>query len=238
MWDASERESTRTGGALRTLRLLGKGLSDTFEHLLPFAVFSVLWWIGVFLVPLAPGATVALFAMTDPRHQTNQPDWRVAFAIARRNLGKGWLLAAVPLPLLLVLAWNLWFYLGRDSRFGVLVPVWFVFLGLTASVLLATFAVAGLSEQPIGETLKQGLGVVMLSPFRWLVLTLIGYLMIALGTVLVVPLIFFVPAMLAAIVNRAVLFGLGIKVFDPLEPTPEREVERASSAKRKSRFGP
>jgi len=226
------------GGALRTLRLLGKGLSDTFEHLLPFAVFSVFWWIGVFLVPLAPGATVALFAMTDPRHQTNQPDWRDAFGIARRNFAKGWLLAAVPLPLLLVLGWNLWFYLGADSRFGLLVPVWFVFLGLTASVLLASFAVAGLLDRPAGEALKGGLDVVMLSPFRWLILTLIGYLIIALGTVLVVPLIFFVPAMLAAIVNRAVLHGLDIKVFDPLEPTQEREQEARKSGKRRSRFGP
>jgi hypothetical protein len=47
----------------------------------------------------------------------------------------------------------------------------------------------------------------------------------------------FVPALIAAVVNRVVLDGLGSPVLDPLAPTDERLVEEQRRATA-SRFGP
>ena len=223
---------------MRTIKLVGKGFSDTLEHLLPFTVWTVLWWVCLLPIVTAPGATAALFAVTDPRQATNQPDFRLLFHETRRFIGKGWLLAALPLAVGLLLSWNLWFYVGRDSRFGILVPVWLVFLALTAGVGLSAFAVAALTETPIGDALRTGVALTLSAPFRWLFVAALGYLVLAVGTVLVIPLVMFIPALIAAIVNRLVLDGLGLPVFDPLTPTDERRREETSGKERRSRFGP
>ena len=52
-----------------TLRLIGRGLTDTLESLLPFVLLTLAWWICLCLVIPAPAATVTLAAMTDPRRR-------------------------------------------------------------------------------------------------------------------------------------------------------------------------
>jgi hypothetical protein len=69
------------------------------------------------------------------------------------------------------------------------------------------------------------------------VVTVVVLFVIAAGALLVVPLVMFVPALTAAVVNRVVLDGLGLPVLDPLAPTAERRVEEQQQAAA-SRFGP
>ena len=222
---------------MRTLRLIGRGLADTLEHLLPFTLLTLAWWASQLLVVPGPAATVALFAMTDPRRAVDRPEWREAVAAVRVNLRRGWGLALLTLPVLAVLFANLDYYGRGGSRWAILVPLWTVLLLLAIAVALYAFAVAGLTDAGIKLALKRGAILAGIAPFRALAVTVIFWLLISIGGVLVVPLVMFMPAAIAAIVNRVVLYGLGLPVVDPLAPTEEREAEERARASA-SKFGP
>lgn len=221
-----------------TLRLIGRGLSDSLEHLLLFAVLTFAWWAAVLLVVPGPGATVALFAMTDPRRAIDPPEWREGVEVGWRNLRRGWALALLTLPLPAVLLWNLGFYAADTGRLGWLVPAWVLMLGLFLAMGAYAFSVSALTDAPVREALKVGAILVATRPGRAVVIAAICWLLIALGTLLVVPLVMLVPAMVAAIVNRVVAAGLGLTVVDPLAPTAERVHEEQARLGRRSRFGP
>jgi uncharacterized membrane protein YesL len=222
---------------LRTLRLIGRGASDTFEHLLPYAVLTLVWWPGLFLILTAPAATVALFAMTDPRRAVDRPDWRDALAVARANVVRGWGIALLTLPVVAVLAANLSAYSGSASRWSLFAPLLTLLLLLALATALFAFATAGLLATPARESAKLGAVLVLRRPLRSIALVLLALLLIGVGGALIVPLVLFVPALVAAIVNRLALDGLGLPVPDPLAPTPEREEEQRRRAA-SSRFGP
>jgi uncharacterized membrane protein YesL len=221
---------------VQSLRLIGRGLSDTLEHLLPFTLLTLAWWLGVLLIVPAPGATVALFAITDPRRAVDRPEWREALLVARANLVRGWKLALPPGIVVLVLANNLAVYEGGTSRASLLVPLWTVLLILTLAVGAYAFAVAAFVEGRPWGTLKRAVFLVGAAPLRAIFVVIALWLIVAAGSVLVVPLFMFVPALAAAIINRVVLFGLNLPVVDPLAPTEERL--REERPRRDSHFGP
>ena len=222
---------------MRTLRLIGRGLTDTLESLLPFTLLSLAWWACLFLVIPAPAATVTLAAMADPRRAIERPDWREALGVARRSLWRGWGVVLPPLPFVAVLLANLSFYGERADRWGVLVPLWTLLLLFALAVVLYAFAVAGLTDATDWSATKRAGLLVMRRPGQALVVAVVVLVVTAVGAALVVPLVMFVPALIAAVVNRVVLDGLGSPVLDPLAPTEERlaEEQRRVAA---SRFGP
>ena len=218
------------------MRLIGRGLSDTLEHLLPFSLLTLGWWAAMLLVVPGPGATLALFGMTDPRRAVDPPEWREAVRATRRNLRRGWAIALLAAPLSVVLLWNLSAYAYGSGRFGWLVPLWLLLLGLLLAVGLYACSVSALMDQPAWAALKRAAALVGLRPGRALATVLVGWLLVAVGGALVVPLVMLVPALVAALVNRVVLDGLGVSVVDPLAPTTERL--REERTRRPSKFGP
>ena len=222
---------------MRALRLIGRGLTDTLESLLPFVLLTLAWWVCFFLVIPAPAATVTLAAMADPRRAVDRPDWREAFRAVRRSLWRGWGVVLPPLPFVAVLLANLSFYGGRTDRWAVLVPLWTVLLLFALAVALYAFAVAGLTDATAWSVTKRASLLIARRPGQALMVAVVVLFVIAAGALLVVPLVMFVPALTAAIVNRVVLDGLGLPVLDPLAPTDERLVEEQQRAAA-SRFGP
>ncbi len=222
---------------MRTLRLIGRGLSDTLESLLPFVLLTLAWWLCLCLVIPAPAATVTLAAMADPRRAVARPDWREALGAVRRNLWRSWGVILPPLPFVAVLLANLSSYGGRTDRWDVLVPLWTVLLLFALAVVLYAFAVAGLTDETAWSATKRAGLLIARRPGQALVVTVVVLFVIAAGALLVVPLVMFVPALTAAVVNRVVLDGLGLPVLDPLAPTAERLVEEQQRAAA-SRFGP
>jgi len=222
---------------VRALRLIGRGFSDTLEHLLPYTLLTLAWWLGVLLLFSAPAATVALSAMTDPRRAVNRPEWRDAVAVARDNLRRGWAVALLTVPFVLVLAANLSTYGTSESRWSLLAPLWTVLLLLALTVALSGFAITGLTNAPAPLAAKQAALLVGARPLRALALAIVTLVLVAVGGALVVPMVLFVPALIASIVNRLVLDGLGLPVVDPLTPTDERIAEEQRRAAG-SRFGP
>src|SRR5215217_2870720 len=222
---------------MRTLRLIGRGLTDTLESLLPFVLLTLAWWVCLFLVIPAPAATVTLAAMADPRRAVDRPDWREALRAVLRSLWRGWGVVLVPLPIVVVLLANLSFYGGRTDGWDVLVPLWTFLLLFALAVALYALAVAGLTDVTAWSATKRAGLLVVRRPGQALVVAVVVLFVVAAGAVLVVPLVMFVPALTAAIVNRVVLDGLGLPVLDPLAPTDERLVEEQRRATA-SRFGP
>ena len=222
---------------MSTLRLIGQGLTDTLESLLPFVLLTLAWWVCLCLVIPAPAATVTLAAMADPRRTVDRPDWREAIDAVRRNLWRGWGVLLPLLPVVAVLLANLSFYGGGTDRWNVLVPLWTVLLVFALPVALYAFAVAGLTDATAWSATKRAGLLVVRRPGQALAVAVVVLFVIAVGAALVVPLVMFVPALIAAVVNRVVLDGLGSPVLDPLAPTDERLVEEQRRAT-VSRFGP
>jgi uncharacterized membrane protein YesL len=222
---------------MSTLRLIGQGLTDTLESLLPFVLLTLAWWVCLCLVIPAPAATVTLAAMVDPRRAVDRPDWREVLGAVRRNLWRGWGVLLPPLPFVAVLLANLSFYGERTDHWDVLVPLWTVLLVFALAVALYAFAVAGLTEATAWSATKRAGLLVVRRPGQALVVAVVVLFVIAVGALLVVPLVMFVPALTAAVVNRVVLDGLGLPVLDPLAPTDERLMEEQQRAAA-SRFGP
>jgi hypothetical protein len=224
---------------VRGLRVVLRGLSDTLENLLPFTLLSLTWWVAVFLVVPGPGATLTLFALTDPRLGSglDRPGLREAVGITGRNLLRGWLLVFCTVPMVGVLVANLWFYGASDSRFALLVPLWFVLFVVALSVGLLAFSGAALLGLAPGTAMRRALGLTGRRLPQALVVVALLWLLLFVGTILVVPVFMFLPAVVAATANRFLLDGLGIPVVDPLTPTEERRVEEARG-RASSRFGP
>lgn len=222
---------------MKTLRMIGRGASDTLEHLLPYTLLSLAWWLCCLLVIPAPAATVALAAMTDPRRAVDRPDWRDAVAAGRAAFRTGWGIALAIAPIAAILFINLSYYGERTSRWGLLIPLWGLLFILTLAVALQSFAAAGLTAAGPWRAIKQGAFLTLVRPGRSLALVAITVLLVAIGGALVVPLVMFIPALVASITGRIVLAGLDLPVPDPFAPTEERLAEERRRAV-SSRFGP
>ena len=77
---------------MRGLHIVLKGLSDTLEHLLPFTLASLGWWLGIVSILFGPGATQSLFRITDPRiiSELDRPASARPFTVpARTMVGRG-----------------------------------------------------------------------------------------------------------------------------------------------------
>ena len=222
---------------MKTVRLILRGFSDTLEHLLPFSLATLAWWAAMVLVIPGPGATIALFAITDPRRAVDRPDWREGLSLAASRSGRGWLVTLVTLPLVAVVLLNLRTYAGSGSRWSLLTPLWAYLLLFGVTLTLYAFSLSAVTDLPFGRSIQRAALLVVAFPIRSAAVTFVLLFIVAAGGLLVVPLVMFVPALAAAVINRTVLTGLGLPIVDPLAPTPEREVEerRRSST---SRFGP
>lgn len=212
-------------------------MADTLEHLLPYTLLTLGWWLAVVVIVPAPAAMITLAALTDPRRAHDRPTWREALLVLRQNLWRGWGVAILTVPLVTVLLANLAFYGDGGSGWGVLVPLWTLLLVMSIALTGYAFVVAGLVDQPVGTTIKVAAFLVGRRPLRAIALVIFTAAAIIIGTALVVPLVMFLPALLSAVFNRLALDGMGLSVVDPTAPTEERrqeELRRPAS----SRFRP
>jgi hypothetical protein len=223
----------------RGLRIIFRGLSDTLENLLEFVLCSLSWWLCCLTVVLAPGAVVALFAAANPRITSSfdRPGPRAFVGSAVRHLRSGWKLTLITAPVLALLTYNVWFYGAAVGSLSFLTPAWLVLLFIGSLITLSAFSMVALLDEPPLSALRAAAILTGARVGHALVVGLLLYCLIILGGVLVVPLVMFLPATVAATINRLVLDGLRIPVHDPLAPTDERRVEELAGRERK-RFGP
>ncbi len=222
---------------MRGLGLLRRAIRDTYEHFLPFSAATLGWWVivaipvglstvvgvvGLLFFLLIPGATISLFAFTDPRRTTDRPDIAELAAAFRRALRPGIAIAAIMVPVVALLLWNIAYYGDSGSRFGVLVPLWSVLCVLVVGVALVAFALTALFNLGSIASIKRAFVLTGSAPLRSFMILVVLGLITGLGALLVIPLLLVVPALITATMNRFVLDRLGIIVVDPLMPTDER----------------
>jgi uncharacterized membrane protein YesL len=226
--------------------LVWRGIRDVFEQFVFMIGLSLAWWLCavplvmaflmvpffVFLITtpvlgvlLAP-ATVALFAMADPRRLVSRPDMPEAIGVFKTSVKRGWLIGLCTVPVLVVLFWNITFFAGTTSFLAAFVPLWAIMLISVFVLMLYMFSVAGTMESGLRNAFRGAMYVLVSRPFTALALSVSTIVVGLFMTVLVLPMMALGPAMMAAIVNRFVLAGLNIEVVDPNAPTTEREFER------------
>jgi uncharacterized membrane protein YesL len=211
---------------VRFLKLLWRGVRDVFEQFVLMVSLSLVWWVCLVTVVLAPPATVTLFALADPRRIVNRPDMSDAVAVFKTSVKRGWLIALATLPALAVLAWNILFFSGTSSFLRAFVPLWAIMLISLFILSIYMFSVAGTMESGLRNAFRGAMYVLVSRPFTALLLSLLIIAVGAVMTVLVLPMLALGPALLAAVINRFVLTGLHVEIIDPFAPTNERTDER------------
>lgn len=209
------------------LKLVWRGTRDLFEQFLNLTWFSLLWWLCVLLVVPGPPATVALYAMADPRRQVSTPEFRDAMDVFRTAIRRSWGIFLFTVPLMAILVWNLYFFGGTTQLLAAMTPLWLIMLMLIWVVMLYAYSVAATMESGTRNAFRGAMFVLVSRPFVSIALSIFSVFLIVVMTITVLPMVLFGPALIASIVNRVVLYVLGVEVIDPSAPTTERAYERA-----------
>lgn len=212
-------------GIVRFIRLFLRGLKDAYDQFVLVMVVSALWWLCAVLIVPGPPATVALFRILDPRNQIQTPEIRDFFRYLRENFRTGWGIAALTVPVIIVLLWNATFFQGSDSFFAILVPLWVVMAFITLMLMLYAFATAAVMESKVRNAFRGATYLMVMWPFSSALMLILLVVISSILAVLVLPLLFFGPGIVAAVINRFVLTGFNIEIIDPNAPTTERRTE-------------
>jgi uncharacterized membrane protein YesL len=221
-----------------SLRIAGRGLRDTIEHILDFVAATIAFWIGLASIVFAPAALLTLFYVADPRHggETEQPSAAAALRFLKERWPRSWGLGLVTIPVVALLFLNMVFYGGHAGTLGALAPLWLVLFLIGLMIALTSFSVCALLDKPVKASLRLGFLITGKALPRCALVLLLIAILTVIGTFLILPLILFLPATIAAIINRLVLSVLNIAVADPNAPTPELLEEQAITGKT-ARFG-
>jgi hypothetical protein len=112
-----------------------------------------------------------------------------------------------------------------------------VLLLLAIFLSASAFSIAALLDQPWRAALAGAATQTASQLPSALAISLLLWPLLVLGGLLVVPIFMFLPATVAAVINRFVLTGRGEAIPEPLAPTDERAREEVI-ARGRSRFGP
>lgn len=211
---------------MRALRIVGRGLKDTYEQLFGYVLASVGWWLSAVLIVTLPAGTLALLMVTDPRRAIDRPDLREVLGYLRSSIGKGWVLALATVPIPTILLLNLYSFAGTENWLAVLAPLWTVLLTVGLIVTFLSFSTMSLLSGGLSMSLKRAGYVAAAAPIRTL---LVFFFLLIIGLICyvsIVPAILLAPAIIGATINRLVLDVFDIPVIDPSKPTDERVHER------------
>jgi hypothetical protein len=229
------------------LKIVWRGVRDVYDQFVYFMLLSFGWVlcalpvlvgytlmavsplflpVAIFTAFLVPPATVTLFALTDPRRIVDRPDLREILHIFGDNVKRGWMIAAVTVPFLIVLLWNASFFGGTDTVMAAFVPLWIVMFVFLFILTLYMFSLGGLMESGVRNAFRGGMFVLVSRPFATMFLSLLLILIIVVFSFAILPMVTIGPALIAAMINRVVLTELKVPVIDPNAPTSEREWER------------
>jgi uncharacterized membrane protein YesL len=220
-------------------RIVLRGLRDTIDHILVFVVATLAFWVGIASIVFAPTALLALFHVADPRHgiQSEAPTPATTIRYVKEHWLRSWALGLATIPVVALLFYNnMVFYGRRTGTLSALTPLWLVLFVLGLMIALASFSACALLDRPVKASLRLGFLITGKALPRYALVAILVGVLALIGAFLIVPVVLFLPATIAAILNRMMLSVLDIPVPDPNLPTPELLAERAISGK-PDRFG-
>lgn len=228
---------------MNPFRLTGRAFRDWYDNVVPLFLWSVVWWILLPTVLLAPPATLLLFRIADQRHGTlsDRPNLVEGGRLLLAWFVRGWLFALATVPVVAIAAFNLIYYGGSSGIISVLAPIWLMLLLVSLAWMLIVFSAGGLEGAASGETLRASGRLLLYRLPQALVVLFLAVLLPLVLTLGVAPIFFpltlIVPGIAATSFNRFVLTGLRIEIPNPYAPTPERQHEERGAVKSGRRWG-
>lgn len=229
-------------------KILWRGLRDVYESFMYLILVSLAFWVccvpmifgygflamGPLLAPmflvtavLVPTALLVLFHLTDPRTVVNRVEWSEALSLMRSAFFRSWKVALISIVPLIMIGWNIAFFLGSGETLEIFLPLWVVMFVFLFVLTLFCFSLAGTHESGWRNAFRGGMFVLVKYPGRAIGLSLFTLLFGYLFTLALLPMLVIGPALFASIVNRFVFDALEVEVIDPNAPTDERAFERA-----------
>ena len=238
---------------MRGFRIIWRAIRDTFDHILPFMLASIVWWLLI-VVPLFIGlvvasplpsivgdlvvliatalgfgpATTVLARWVDPRLTIRRPELRDAGGWLRAYVVHAWIVAAWLAVVMGILILNLVFYGAGSNAFTLLTPLWGILLIITTMVTFISLAMVSLTDATPRQAFRRTGFVIASAPFQSLLLFLFIVLASVIGTFLVIVVVLIVPPLIMAAIDRLILNQLRIEIPDPNAPTEERLTERTT----------
>lgn len=228
-------------------KILWRGMRDVYDSFMYFILVSLAFWVccvpmlfgygflsvGPLVAPLfllttalVPPGLLVLHALTDPRLVVNRIEWADAFEMVRSTFFRSWKIALITIVPLVMIGWNIVFFIGSGHMLELFVPLWVVMFVFLFILSFYCFSLAGTHESGWRNAFRGGMYVLVKYPGRTVLLSLFiiifGYLM----ALAILPMLVLGPAFFAAIVNRFVFDALEVEVIDPEAPTDERAYER------------
>lgn len=229
-------------------KILWRGIRDVYDSFMYFILVSLAFWlccspmilgygflsVSPLIAPLfvltailMPPAFLILFAVTDPRTVVNRIDWQDVFRMMRTEFFRSWKIALVSIVPLVMIGWNISFFVGSGHTLEFFVPLWIVMFVFIFIYTFYCYSLAGTHESGWRNAFRGGMFVMVKYPFRTIALSLLILLFGYLLTLALLPMLVIGPAFFAAIVNRFVFDALEVEVIDPESPTDERAYEHS-----------
>lgn len=229
-------------------KILWRGLRDVYDSFVYFILVSMAFWLccfpmifgygflsvsplvaPLFLVTaaLVPPAMLVLYALTDPRTIVNRIEWSEALNLMRSTFLRSWKIALITIVPLVMLGWNIVFFLGSGHTLELFLPLWVVMFVFVFILTFYCYSLAGTHESGWRNAFRGGMFVLVRYPGRTVFLSLFILLIGYMFSLALLPMLIIGPPMFAAIVNRFVFDALEVEVIDPDSPTDERAFERS-----------
>ncbi|CAN5592483.1 hypothetical protein BH23CHL7_BH23CHL7_20030 [soil metagenome] len=190
---------------IHAVRALGRAIGDAWDGMFTIAVLNLCWLGLSATIVLAPPASAALFETMDQLAQGRTPGLRDLLAAVRRHLVGGWLWALWGGAGLTLTALVITFYGAQSGALAVVGPLALVLAVMFAVSLLYVWPLVLVSgDGSLGRALRNSLLVVFAAPLFALTIGVMLSLLLAISVLLVAPIAFFTPALIALVASHAV----------------------------------
>lgn len=187
--------------------VIAQSFADWWDELFGMAAVSVAWLLCWLTIILGPPATFGLYYYSNGLAHGKNPGFSGFVEGGRRFFLKSWLWMLLNLAALVLLSVNLVFYGQFDALWSFL--LWGLMLVATIIWLGTQFyALPYLMEQEKRQlrlALRNGLLTMLAAPGYSLIVVGVAAVLMALGLLLVFPVILGVPALISTLGTRAML---------------------------------
>jgi uncharacterized membrane protein YesL len=209
---------------MKAFLVMGRSLKALYDELFLWVWLSVLWWVGtVLIIPAAP-VMLGLHMAANRVANYKRVDSGFFYESARRYIGRGWLLYALNLLMLVGVLFNIYFYLNSTAAWAQIVGIiwiWVLLLLLMASQYF--FPLFWQQDQPtIGMILRNAFLLSIRYPLYTFLMLIFQILLLVISLVTVLPIFLLMPAAIVVTANFSLVGALQEMGLAPQPPEVDR----------------